>query len=234
MNVELVRWPSEHHRREELVAAGVARLLLVETDVEAPCVHDPLEDWVRLPVDSSDLQARLDTLRARSRVQASAAPRLDTWGVLHFRGCEVCLAPLEARLAALLVGSFGAVVRRGELIHGGWPAADPGRNALDVHILRLRRRLDPLGLSIRTVRNRGYMLAPAMPAAPSVRAGEIGHRTRTNEAQSTDPRSTDPRSTDPRSTDPRSTDTRITDTRFIGSRVTDHKGEAECSTSLPR
>ncbi|MFN0026956.1 MAG: helix-turn-helix domain-containing protein [Acidimicrobiales bacterium] len=162
MNVELVRWPSEHHRREELVAAGVARLLLVETGAEAPSVHDPLEDWVRLPVESSDLQARLDTLSFRSRSQASAAPRLDSWGVLHFRGCEVCLGPLESRLAGLLVGSFGAVVRRSELLSGGWPGADPGRNALDVHILRLRRRLEPLELSIRTVRNRGYMLAPAM------------------------------------------------------------------------
>ncbi len=167
MNVQLVRWPSEHHRREELVAAGVARLLMVEPGAEAPATPDPLEDWVRLPVDSADLQARLDTLSARSHIRASAAPRLDSWGVLHFRGREVCLAPLEARLAALLVSSFGAVVRRNELLHGGWPAADPGRNALDVHILRLRRRLEPLELSIRTVRNRGYMLAPALVKGPA-------------------------------------------------------------------
>jgi len=29
---------------------------------------------------------------------------------------------------------------------------------LDVHIVRLRRRLAPLGLVIRTVRSRGYLL----------------------------------------------------------------------------
>ena len=38
------------------------------------------------------------------------------------------------------------------------PEGAPGRNALDVHMLRLRRRLSPLRLSIRTVRSRGYLL----------------------------------------------------------------------------
>jgi DNA-binding response OmpR family regulator len=37
----------------------------------------------------------------------------------------------------------------------------PTRNALDVHMLRLRRRLEPLGLEVRTVRSRGYVLQPA-------------------------------------------------------------------------
>jgi DNA-binding winged helix-turn-helix (wHTH) protein len=42
-----------------------------------------------------------------------------------------------------------------------WPGSAPGRNVLDVHVLRLRRRLAPLGLAIRTVRSRGYMLERA-------------------------------------------------------------------------
>jgi DNA-binding response OmpR family regulator len=37
----------------------------------------------------------------------------------------------------------------------------PTRNALDVHVLRLRRRIAPLGLEIRTVRARGYLLQAA-------------------------------------------------------------------------
>ena len=43
----------------------------------------------------------------------------------------------------------------------GWPGGTPGRNALDVHVLRLRRRLEPVRLAIRTVRSRGYLLEPA-------------------------------------------------------------------------
>ncbi|MEJ7719654.1 MAG: helix-turn-helix domain-containing protein [Ilumatobacteraceae bacterium] len=45
-----------------------------------------------------------------------------------------------------------------------WPKDVPNRNALDVHVLRLRRRITPTGLAIRTVRGRGYLLERAVPA----------------------------------------------------------------------
>jgi hypothetical protein len=57
-----------------------------------------------------------------------------------------------------LLDRFGAVVSRDNLSRTGWPMGAPGRNALDVHMLRLRRRIAPLGLAIRTVRSRGYLL----------------------------------------------------------------------------
>jgi DNA-binding response OmpR family regulator len=53
---------------------------------------------------------------------------------------------------------MGTVTSRDLLVRAGWPAAPPGRNALDVHVLRLRRRLHPVGLAIRTVRSRGYLM----------------------------------------------------------------------------
>ena len=71
--------------------------------------------------------------------------------------------PVEARLADALVMRFGAVVGRDTLRRSVWPGTAPGRNVLDVHVLRLRRRLAPLGLAIRTVRSRGYMLERADP-----------------------------------------------------------------------
>ena len=57
-----------------------------------------------------------------------------------------------------MLDRYGAVVSRDALARAGWPDGSPGRNALDVHVLRLRRRLAPLGLAIRTVRSRGYLL----------------------------------------------------------------------------
>ena len=60
--------------------------------------------------------------------------------------------------AGVLLDRFGAVVSRDNLSRTGWPMGAPGRNALDVHMLRLRRRIAPLGLAIRTVRSRGYLL----------------------------------------------------------------------------
>ena len=44
-------------------------------------------------------------------------------------------------MADSLVQRFGAVVARDALARAGWPGSSPGRNALDVHVLRLRRRL---------------------------------------------------------------------------------------------
>ncbi len=68
------------------------------------------------------------------------------------------LPPVESRLTEALLERYGAVVSREHLAHAGWPEGAPGRNALDGHVLRLRRRINPLGLVIRTVRSRGYLL----------------------------------------------------------------------------
>ena len=87
-----------------------------------------------------------------------SAPALDDDGVLRSGPRWVSLPPVEARLTEALLERFGAVVSREALSKAGWPEGSPGRNALDVHVLRLRRRLSRLDLVIRTVRSRGYML----------------------------------------------------------------------------
>ncbi len=81
--------------------------------------------------------------------------------MLRVGGDWVSLPPVDYRLAAALVERFGAVVSREALARAGWPGGAPARNALDVHVLRLRRRLEPVGLVIRTVRSRGYALERA-------------------------------------------------------------------------
>jgi DNA-binding response OmpR family regulator len=158
MDVVLVRWPLESDRRERLAAAGTARLLLVESGSLMPEVIDPLEDWVRVPADEIEVQVRLATLSARAGAQRPSLPSLDDDGVIRHGGVWASLPPVEARLAESLLERFGAVVSRELLASSGWPDGAPGRNALDVHMLRLRRRLAPLGLAIRTVRSRGYLL----------------------------------------------------------------------------
>jgi len=55
------------------------------------------------------------------------------------------------------------VVGRELMARRAWPTGAPTRNALDVHILRLRRRIAPLGLEVRTVRSRGYLLQITTP-----------------------------------------------------------------------
>ena len=140
------------------------RLLLVEDNAVPPQPEDCLEDWIRVPAAEIDVRSRCSALAARAEQHLSCAPTLDHDGVLRHGGVWVPLPPVEARLTEALVQRFGAVVSREGLARAGWPEGAPGRNALDVHVLRLRRRIQPLGLAIRTVRSRGYLLE----ALPSV------------------------------------------------------------------
>jgi DNA-binding response OmpR family regulator len=166
MDVALVRWPSDDSTRVRLRDGGVPRVLLVEGDAPPPDVSDDLEDWIRVPADEVDLHARVDALARRARSRAADRPTLDDDGVLRVNGDWVPLPPVEARLTAALLDRTGAVVSRDALSRAGWPDGSPGRNALDVHVLRLRRRLTPLGLAIRTVRSRGYLLERVTRSAP--------------------------------------------------------------------
>lgn len=154
----LVRWPDERDRLTGLRATGTPRLLLIAGGEEPPVTVDPLEDWVRLPAERVELTARLDRLRARG---TTVVPHLDGDGLLHYRGRWVALSRVEHALAAALTERFGAVVGRDTLSRRAWPDTTPTRNALDVHILRFRRRVAPLGLELRTVRARGYLLQGA-------------------------------------------------------------------------
>ena len=158
MDVALLRWPVEEERRQALAAQGALRLLLVDSDTMAPEATDCLEDWIRLPASQDDIDARCRAISTRSMVHGSETPGLDPDGVLRVGSAWVSLPSLEARLMSALLDRFGAVVSRENLSRSGWPSGAPGRNALDVHMLRLRRRISPLGLAIRTVRSRGYLL----------------------------------------------------------------------------
>lgn len=154
MKIELVYWPAEEDRRAELQATAKPRILLVAEQEPAPMTVDPIEDWIRLPADERDLQARVETLTLRTAVE----PTLDGDGVLRHGSNWTALPPIEARLMATLLERFNKVVSRDVLLGRGWPEQRPRRNVLDVHVLRLRRRLEPMGLTIRTVRKRGYVL----------------------------------------------------------------------------
>ncbi|MGH9226011.1 MAG: winged helix-turn-helix domain-containing protein [Acidimicrobiales bacterium] len=158
MEVALLRWPAEAARRQRLSVAGGPRLLLVEDGAPPPPILDCLEDWVRVPAPEDEVRARVHALSIRLAAHHHDAPGIDPDGVLRYRNRWVSLPPLETRMMEVLLSRYGAVVARDQLARAGWPDGASGRNALDVHVLRLRRRLEPVGLAIRTVRSRGYLL----------------------------------------------------------------------------
>lgn len=156
MNVEFIQWPAEASRRESLAALQRPRLLLVTQDEEPPITADHLEDWIRVPAPERDIRARVASLVTAAGHRRR--PTLDENGLLRAGTNWVSLPPIEARLMERLMDDWSAVVSRSELAAAGWPAQAPGRNALDVHILRLRRRVDSVGVVIRTIRSRGYLV----------------------------------------------------------------------------
>ena len=155
-----MRWPREADLRQRLTAEARARLLVVDAGAPPPQVTDLLEDWVWTSADQAETRARMETLAHRAASNRSEPPTLDDDGVLRHRGLWVSLPPVEGRLARSLIDRLGAVVSRDALTRAGWPDGPLGRNALDVHVLRLRRRLATVELAIRTVRSRGYLLEP--------------------------------------------------------------------------
>lgn len=158
--IMLLRWPAESVRRARYKAMGILRLLVVEGGVPAPICSDIREDWVRAPITDADLRARMATLLAKA--EAHRLPRIDPYGVLRFSDRSTSVSPTETDLMQCLIRQFKSLVPREELLEC-LPERATGcsRNALDLHVMRLRRRIRPLGLIIQTVRGRGYMLQAA-------------------------------------------------------------------------
>ena len=160
-SVVLVQWPAESARLDALRGDDVPRLLLVDVMATPPDIVGCLEDWVRVPASEAEVHCRLSSLATRARAHQPERPVLDGDGVVRVGDRWGALPPVEARMTGALLDRFGAVVGRDALARAGWPHGAPGRNALDVHILRIRRRVAPLGIAIRTVRSRGYLLETA-------------------------------------------------------------------------
>ena len=123
------------------------------------------DDYLAKPFAMAELSARVRALIRRAHAQAS--PRV-IHGPLTFdkeaRRAYLCGQPLEltAREWAVLQALLAKVekmVSKESIIQAvaGWDD-DLSPNAIEVYISRLRAKLDPAGIRIRTVRGFGYML----------------------------------------------------------------------------
>jgi len=81
-------------------------------------------------------------------------------GQLSFRGQSTWLSPTVRVLFQALADRFGSTVPLETLVSEVWPSDPPSSNSVRVHILRLRRRIAPLGLEIHNVPGKGYVLTP--------------------------------------------------------------------------
>lgn len=126
------------------------------------------DDYLTKPFAFGELLARLDALLRRSQSQAvETVMSLGDLSVdmLSHRvtraGRPVALQPREFKLLTYLLRHANQVVTRTMLLENVWDYHfDPQTNVIDVHISKLRQKIDagfatPL---LRTVRNAGYML----------------------------------------------------------------------------
>jgi two-component system, OmpR family, response regulator len=126
------------------------------------------DDYLAKPYAFVELLARIDALMRR-RTPASVRTRLDV-GDLELdlltraakrSGTDIELQPREFRLLEYLMRHAGQVVTRTMLLESVWEYHfDPQTNVIDVHISRLRAKIDkgfqaPL---LHTVRGAGYMI----------------------------------------------------------------------------
>lgn len=130
------------------------------------------DDYIVKPFQMAELRARI---RAVLRRRESLAPIeygelcLDVTNRQVQRGGEKLeLSPREFDLLFQLVRAKGELVRREELLSKIWELDfDPGTNVLDVHVGRLRRKLDKMGEPlIENIRGQGYRIL-ARRVAPS-------------------------------------------------------------------
>ncbi|MFI9457035.1 response regulator [Amycolatopsis sp. NPDC052450] len=127
------------------------------------------DDYVTKPLVAGELAARI---RALLRRTAPPPPSLITVGDLEIRpdeesvhrdGAPIHLTRTEFRLLAELTAAEGKIVTREQLLQRVWGHDYFGdTRLLDVHIRRLRRKIEPdpdNPTLVLTVRGRGYQIA---------------------------------------------------------------------------
>jgi two-component system OmpR family response regulator len=131
------------------------------------------DDYLIKPFAFSELLARLEALARRGGADDRVATKLKVADlemdllarIVRRGGRQIDLQPREFRLLEYLMRHAGHVVTRTMLLEGVWDYHfDPQTNVIDVHISRLRGKIDK-GFSaplLHTVRGAGYTLrAPA-------------------------------------------------------------------------
>ncbi len=123
------------------------------------------DDYMLKPFEPSELEARIRALLRRARGDADPVLTIGrlsidaTRGTVTVDGRDIALRRREWAVLERLAARVGKVVDKERLtseVFGYDEAVAP--NAIEVYVARLRRKLEPDGPRIRTIRGLGYVL----------------------------------------------------------------------------
>ena len=142
---------------------------LTEVDERVRGLRAGGDDYMTKPFASEEMAARLEVLLRRQ----NAGPRQSILRAQDLEldlitrearrgGRQVSLLPTEFKLLEFMMRNAGQVLTRTMIFEAIWGYHfDPGTNLIDVHIGRLRRKVDTTGVTpmIKTIRGSGYVLS---------------------------------------------------------------------------
>lgn len=166
-DVKIVRWPAESGKLEGFRMQGLPCLIVVARGARVPELAGAHEDWVRQPVEAWELKTRIASLHLKA-TSRSAPPVVDEDGILRYGGAVLPLTVSEGVVLRGLMQRRPGMASRAELAERLLSAdRSASQNALDLHIMRLRRKVVAVGLAIETVRGRGFLLKTRAAQDPS-------------------------------------------------------------------
>jgi two-component system OmpR family response regulator len=123
------------------------------------------DDYVLKPFDFEELEARIQALLRRTQSERegyieAGTLRLDKHSrQAYFQNQPLSLSSREVAVLELLMSRYGRVVSKDQLAeHLTGLEEEIGPNAVEVYVHRLRKKLEPFGVSVRTLRGLGYLL----------------------------------------------------------------------------